>query len=276
MTSDYSVVSAAIRYVVDHRDEQPGLAEVATHVHVSPDHLQRVFTRWAGVSPKRLLQFLNAAAARDLLRGAPVLAAAGTLGVSSQSRVYDACVQVDAVTPGDVRRLGAGLEIRAGWVESPFGDAFVACTARGVCALAFALDGTDPEARLRADWPRATVVAASRRELGEVAARAFAPLDARPDEPLAVVVKGTNLQVQVWSALLRIPAGTTTSYGALAASIGEPRAVRAVANAVAANRVGVLVPCHRVLREDGTISGYAWGPERKRAILARERMMLAG
>ncbi len=270
MTSDYSVVAAAIAYVVEHRAEQPTLAAVAAHVHLSSDHLQRVFTRWAGVSPKRLLQFLNAAAARDLLTREPVLAAADTLGVSSQSRLYDACVQVDAVTPGEVRRGGLGLAIRAGWVESPFGDTFVATTACGVCALAFAADGTDPEARLRHDWPLAAVEIAGAAELEAFTARVFGPLDAQPDAPLSVVLKGTNLQVQVWSALLRIPPGTTTTYGAVAASIGAPRAVRAVANAIAANRVGYLVPCHRVLRENGAISGYAWGPDRKRAILARE------
>lgn len=268
MPSDFDVVSDAIAFVVVHRGEQPSLATVAAHVHLSPDHLQRVFRRWAGISPKRLLQFLNASAARDLLRRGPVLAAANALGVSSQSRLYDACVQVDAVTPGDLRRAGKGLEIRTGWVESPYGDAFVATTARGICALAFAAEGRDPEERLRLDWPAADVVASDQRGLGQ---RIFAPLAERRDAPLAVVIKGTNLQVQVWSALVRIPDGATQSYGALAAELGMPQAVRAVANAIGANRVGYLIPCHRVLRENGAISGYAWGPERKRAMLARER-----
>lgn len=267
MSSDFAVVTSAIEYVVEHRDAQPSLAAVARHVHLSPDHLQRVFTRWAGVSPKRLQQFLNAAAARDLLRRERVLATADALGVSSQSRLYDTCVQVHAVTPGEVRRGGAGLTIEAGWVDSPFGDAFVATTPRGICALAFALDGSDPEARLRDDWPAAEIVTADQTAVG---ARAFDPLGAPAGAPLSVVLKGTNLQLQVWSALVRIPAGAATSYGEVATSIGAPRAVRAVANAIAANRVGFLVPCHRVLRENGTISGYAWGPARKRAMLARE------
>ncbi len=276
MPSDFDVVSEAIAYVVDHRAAQPSLAAVAAHVNLSPDHVQRVFTRWAGISPKRLLQFLNAAAARDLLSSEPVLAAANAIGVSSQSRVYDAFVQIEAVTPGDVRRAGDGLEIRTGWVGSPFGDAFVATTPRGICALAFAAEGRDPEERLRLDWPAADVISSDQRELGE---RIFAPLAERADAPLAVVMKGTNLQVQVWSALVRIPEGTTRSYGAVAAELGVPRSVRAVANAIGANRVGFLIPCHRVLRENGAISGYAWGPLRKRAMLARERAaaeLLAG
>ncbi len=268
MPSDFDVVSSAIAYVVERREQQPSLAAVASHVNLSPDHLQRVFTQWAGISPKRLLQFLNASAARDLLRREPVLAAAHKLGVSSQSRVYDACVQIEAVTPGDLRRSGDGLEIRAGWVASPFGDAFLATTTRGICALAFAAEGHDPEQRLWHDWPAAAVVSFDQRALGE---QIFAPLAERADAPLAVVMKGTNLQVRVWSALLRIPEGATQSYGALAAELGVPRSVRAVANAIAANRVGFLIPCHRVLRENGAISGYAWGPERKRAMLARER-----
>jgi AraC family transcriptional regulator of adaptative response/methylated-DNA-[protein]-cysteine methyltransferase len=270
--TEYAVVAEAIRYVVDHRDEQPSLAEVAAHVHLSPGHLQRVFTRWAGVSPKRLQQFLVAAAARDLLTDAPVLDVTSTLGLSSQSRLHDACVQVEAVTPGELRSGGAGLTLAAGWASSPFGDVFLATAARGVCALAFALDGTDPEARLRADWPAATIVEADQRAL---AAQIFAPVGERQGEPLAVVLKGTNLQVQVWRALLRIPEGTTTSYGRVAAAIGRPTAVRAVANAIAQNRVGWLVPCHRVLRENGTISGYAWGPDRKRVMLAHERAAAA-
>ena len=268
MPSDFDVVSDAIAFVVAHRREQPSLATIAAHVHLSADHLQRVFTRWAGISPKRLLQFLNASAARDLLRREPVLAAANALGVSSQSRLYDACVQIDAVTPGDVRRSGEGLKIHIGWVDSPYGDAFVATTERGICALAFAAEGRDPEERLRLDWPAADVESFDQRGLGQ---RIFAPFAERRDAPLAVVMKGTNLQVQVWSALVRIPEGATQSYGALAAELGAPRAVRAVANAIGANRLGYLIPCHRVIRESGAISGYAWGPKRKRAMLARER-----
>jgi AraC family transcriptional regulator of adaptative response/methylated-DNA-[protein]-cysteine methyltransferase len=268
VSSEYAVVAEAIRYVVDHRHTQPSLVEIAAHVHLSPGHLQRVFTRWAGVSPKRLLQFLNAAAARDLLAGSTVLDVSNAVGLSSQGRLHDACVQVHAATPGEVRRGGDGLVIRAGWAGSPFGDVFVATTDRGVCALAFAVEGADPEARLRADWPGAALVAA---DLSPLVERVFAPLEQRRAEPLSVIVKGTNLQVQVWTALLRIPEGATTSYARVAASIGRPSAVRAVANAIARNRVGWLVPCHRVLRENGTISGYAWGPERKRTMLAHER-----
>ena len=267
MSSDFAVVSEAIRYMVDHRDEQPPLARVAEHVHLSADHLQRVFTRWAGVSPKRLLQFLNAAAARDLLRREPVMAASNALGMSSQSRLYDASVLVDAVTPGERRRAGAGLSIRSGWVDSPFGDAFIATTARGICAVGFAAEGNDPEGRLRDDWPEAEVGAVDQGALGE---QIFAPLAMRRDAPLAVILKGTNLQLQVWSALLRIPEGHTATYGGVAGEIGSPRAVRAVANAIAANRIAYLVPCHRVLRESGAISGFAWGVDRKRAMLARE------
>ncbi|MBK9180413.1 MAG: methylated-DNA--[protein]-cysteine S-methyltransferase [Acidimicrobiales bacterium] len=270
MDRDYDVVGRAIAYVEAHRGDQPTLADVAAHVGLSEHHLQRVFSRWAGVSPKRLLQVLTAADARALLRGsATVLDAAHAAGLSGPGRLHDLMVAVDGATPGQLRAGGEGLVIRHGWCPSPFGDTFVAVTDRGVCALGFAGAGDDPEERLRHDWPSATLVADS-GVAARVVRQAVDPLADGSGAPLPVLVKGTNLQVRVWEALLAIPEGRAVTYGDVAGAVGRPDAVRAVASAVGANRVAWLIPCHRVLRRSGALGGYHWGQDRKRAMLAWE------
>lgn len=270
----HDLVARAIRYLDEHADAQPDLAEVAAHVGMSPGHLQRVFTRWAGVSPKRFLQYLTAETARGLLvDDTTVLDASHAVGLSSSSRLHDLMVTVHAVTPGQARSRGAGLTVRSGIHPTPFGPALVGVTERGVCHLAFVHGGTGPRVDPRADlvdrWPDATHVD-DPGPGAEVVRQVFAGPDEAPSDPLAVLVRGTNLQVQVWQALLRVPAGTAVSYGTVARAIGRPTASRAVAGAVAANRVGVLIPCHRVLRASGALSGYRWGPDRKRRLLAVE------
>lgn len=263
----HDLVARAIAWLDEHADEQPDLASLADHVGMSPGHLQRVFTRWAGVSPKRFVQFCTAQTARDLLdRDVPVLDTAHASGLSSPGRLHDLMVTVHAVTPGEARRRGEGLTIRWGHAPTPLGRVLVGTTDRGVCHLAFVDDG-DGLDDLADRWPAATLVE-DPTVAPDVVARVFDPQ--AEDAPLAVLVSGTNLQVQVWQALLRVPEGTAVSYGDVAQAIGRPEATRAVAGAVGANRLAVLVPCHRVLRSTGALSGYRWGPARKRRLLALE------
>jgi AraC family transcriptional regulator of adaptative response/methylated-DNA-[protein]-cysteine methyltransferase len=268
---DFDIAVRAIGYVVEHRAAQPSLGEVAAHVGLSESHLQRVFSRWAGVSPKRLLQFLTADYAKVLLRdgASSVLDAAYGAGLSGPGRLHDLLVAVDAVTPGEWRRFGEGVEIRYGWTSSPFGDAFVGTTDRGLCALYFATDEDQrsPLVRLEHDWPGATMVEDDMRSMGP---RIFGGFDGDPDKPLPLLLKGTNLQVKVWEALLRVPEGQAISYATLAEQVGRPDAVRAIASAVARNPVGYLIPCHRILRSNGTLGSFSWGVERKRAMLGYE------
>lgn len=269
VSRDYERIERAIQYLDAHRREQPSLDDVAQAIDLSPFHAQRLFQRWAGVSPKRFLQFLTAADAFALLRAErPVLATAYELGLSGPGRLHDLMVAVEAMTPGDVRNAGAGITIRWGVHDTPFGDALFGVTERGLAHLAFIHTGTDAAlADLHARWPRA-VVAHDGAATADVAERVFAT--ARNGAPLALHLRGTNFQLKVWDALLRVPAGRLTTYAELADAIGAPRAHRAVGAAVGRNPIAFLVPCHRVIRGTGAFGGYHWGEPRKRAILARE------
>lgn len=269
--SDYTRIARAIEWLDANAAQHPSLGDAATAAGLSGPHFQRLFTRWAGISPKRFLQARTAEAAARLLRdGRPALDAAYTAGLSGPSRLHELVVHAEAATPGELKARGAGLTIRYGWHATPFGDALFAATPRGLCFLAFAHTGGRAAAfdDLRSRWPEARL---ERDDTGtaELAARAF-PESVRRGGPLALHVHGTNFQLRVWNALLRVPAGATTTYSAIASDIRAPRASRAVGNAVGANPISWLIPCHRVLRGDGGLGGYAWGPERKRVMLAWE------
>ena len=268
-STDFERVTRALDYLEAHRDERPALEDVARAAGLSPFHFQRLFRRWAGVSPARLMQYQTAQRAKVALRGGrTVLDTAYEVGLSGAGRLHDLLVAVDAVTPGNVRTAGAGLTIRWGHHDTPFGGATVAITDRGICALGF--DGRERGAtvtRLHHDWPAAQF-ARDQRETARVVERIFSR--ARPGRPLTLHLRGTNFQLKVWEALLAIPEGGTTSYGDLAGTIGRPSASRAVGTAVGDNPVAFLVPCHRVLRASGALGGYRWGLERKQAMLAWE------
>jgi AraC family transcriptional regulator of adaptative response/methylated-DNA-[protein]-cysteine methyltransferase len=269
--AEFPRIARAIAWLDAHAREHPSLAEAARAAGLREAHFQRLFTRWAGISPKRFLQARTAETALRLLRaGRPALDTAYESGLSGPSRLHDLVLHAEAVTPGDVRTRGSDVEIRYGWHASPFGEALVAVTPRGLCFLAFATASGRAGAvdDLRARWPAATVV---RDDAGtaDAAARAF-PGSVRHGGPLALHVRGTNFQLRVWDALLRVPPGVTTSYATLATEIGRPTAARAVGNAVGANPISWLIPCHRVLRGDGALGGYAWGPDRKRTMLVWE------
>jgi len=270
--TDYQRVAAAIDWIDAHAVEQPRLGDVAAALHLSPGHLQRTFTRFAGTSPSRFLRWLTADAARRLLRErATVLEVAGALGLSSAGRLHDLTVTVDAMTPGEVKAAGEGLTIAAGIHPTPLGNALIGVTGRGLCTFRFVDGGGDDAfALLRSDWPAATVVP-DPAATAEDAERVLHAIEGSAEAaPPTVALTGTNLQLKVWEALLRIPAGGVTTYGEVARAAGRPDAVRAVGSAVGRNPVAWLVPCHRVLRSTGELGGYRWGRIRKRALLARD------
>ncbi len=272
MTSDYARIESAIRYLDAHRAEQPELTDVAKHVGLSPAHFQRMFTRWAGISPKRFLQHQTAQVIKRLLReNRSTLDASYEAGLSGSSRLHDLIVNAEAVSPGEFQTAGKGLIIKYGFHPSPFGDCFIAVTPRGICQLAFVDPISRKEAldRLKHDWPLAKLIpdqAATR----ESVARAFPIGERSKATPLSLHIKGTNFQLKVWEALLRIPDGGVTTYGDIASALQVPGASRAVGSAVGANPVSWLIPCHRVIRSTGELGGYAWGIERKKVMLALE------
>jgi AraC family transcriptional regulator, regulatory protein of adaptative response / methylated-DNA-[protein]-cysteine methyltransferase len=268
--TDYQRIADAIAWLRTHAGQQPTLAAIAAAMGLTPAHCQRLFRRWAGVSPQRFLALLTVGHAQALLdRSSSVLEVALETGLSGPGRLHDRFVAVTAMSPGEARR-GEGLTIRHGRHDSPAGRLFIAATSRGICRLSF-LDleqPEDPAEALRRRWPAATLLPDD-AGTAELARRVFARA---PDGsgPLTLFVAGTNFQLQVWQALLRIPPGTVTSYAALAAATGRPRATRAVGTAVGANPVAWVIPCHRVLRAGGELGGYRWGTTRKQLLLARE------
>lgn len=268
---DYAKIAAAIAFIRKEANNQPELAKIAAHIGLSSFHLQRLFQRWAGVSPKRFLQYLTSQHAKQLLRQSrPLLETSYELGLSSSGRLHDLFVAIDAVTPGEFRSGGTGLTIHWGVHPSPFGDCLIGLTTRGVVALQF-ID-SDPQAavqRLKHDWPNALF--GKDEALTEATLqRVFSLLTSRPQKPLPLLLRGTNFQLRVWQALLQIPAGELTTYGQIARQLGSPGSARAVGSAIGQNPVAWLIPCHRVLRGDGGLGGYRWGEERKLAILGQE------
>jgi AraC family transcriptional regulator of adaptative response/methylated-DNA-[protein]-cysteine methyltransferase len=270
LSADYARVERAIRFVEANRLGQPGLEEVADAMGLSPFHAQRVFTRWVGVSPKRFLGLLTVEHAKALLDDrASVLDATYEVGLSGPSRLHDLFIGYEALTPGEYKAQGAGITLRWGLHPTPFGEALIVASDRGVTRLAFLADG-EREAildQVRHDWPL------SRLAEDQDATAAWLPRifpDGARAQPLSILVKGTPFQIQVWRALMHIPDGSTMTYGELAAALGRPGAARAVGTACGANPIAFLIPCHRVIRDTGALGGYRWGLVRKRAMLAWE------
>jgi AraC family transcriptional regulator of adaptative response/methylated-DNA-[protein]-cysteine methyltransferase len=271
LAEDYRRIEQAICYLEEHFLEQPDLSAAASSIGLSEYHFQRLFTRWVGISPKRFLQFLTKEHAKDLLRRpVDLLEATYASGLSSPGRLHDLFVACEAVTPGEYKSHGAGLTIQYGFHQTPFGECLLARTPRGVCALAFVEPGGREQALmdLRVKWRHARLEenpAATAPLIGQI----FQPPDARAGN-LNLLLNGTNFQIKVWEALLRIPSGSVVTYEDIALSIGMPKAARAVSNAVASNPVAVLIPCHRVIRKDGEFGGYHYGTARKKALLGWE------
>lgn len=266
----YRRMARAIRYIEAAAPDRPPLADVAAAAGLSPAHFQRAFTRWAGISPARFAQALARVRARvALAQGATVLDAALDAGLSGPGRLHDLMIRWEAMTPGEVRRRGAGVEMRWGLHDSPYGVALAVMSPRGLAGLAFADD--EAQARgpalndMRARWPAARFV-----EDAAVSAPAIAAIFRRGGGEVRLALWGTPWQVQVWEALLRIPEAVTVSYSGIARDVCSARATRAVGTAVGRNPLSLVIPCHRVLRATGALGGYHWGLERKSAMLARE------
>jgi AraC family transcriptional regulator of adaptative response/methylated-DNA-[protein]-cysteine methyltransferase len=271
--SDFTRVAQAIQYLCAEAKEQPTLAEVASQVGVSEFHFQRIFQRWAGLSPKRFLQYLTLKEAKALLlESRSVLDASLEVGLSSPSRLHDLFVSLERMTPGQFKERARGLTLCWDVVVTAFGPALMATLEGRLCALSFLeeLDPAEALAELEARWPRA------RFQRDPSGLQPFlAALEGRlrgdGSQPMALALKGTPFQLQVWEALLRIPEGRVVAYGDLAKALGEPGASRAVGTAVGQNPIGYLIPCHRVIQGSGALGAYHWGPGRKRAMLALER-----
>lgn len=270
LAEDYGRIEQAILFLEQNFRTQPELKEVAASVGLSEYHFQRLFSRWAGISPKRFLQFLTIEYAKQLLaESKSVLDATYEAGLSSPGRLHDLFVTCEAITPGEFKNKGEGLTITYGFHPSPFGECLLSITERGICGLAFAQNGERAAVldELKHNWPKAAFVEdpAQTQPLVE---QIFSPVQSK--QALPVMLKGTNFQIKVWQALLRIPPGAVVSYDELAALIGQPGAARAVGNAVAQNPIGYVIPCHRVIRKIGAVGDYHWNPTRKRAILGWE------
>lgn len=261
----YQRIARAIRYLRIHARQQPPLAEVAAEVGLSEYHFHRLFSRWAGVSPKRFLQYLTKERARNALREShSLLDAAYETGLSGPGRLHDLMISCEAMTPGQIKAQGAGLEIGFGWSESPFGMMLIGWTSQGVCHLGF---HDEPERNFEDELARAWPEAGLRRDEAQARRLAVRIFPVRPQAgSLHLVLRGTNFQIKVWEALLRVGSGDLISYSRLAVLAGSPGASRAVGSALAVNRVGYLIPCHRVIRETGESGQYRWGSERKLVI----------
>jgi AraC family transcriptional regulator of adaptative response/methylated-DNA-[protein]-cysteine methyltransferase len=265
MMNDFERIAAAIDFLIEHRAEQPLLDEVAAHVGFSRFHFQRLFKRYAGVTPKQFLAALTLESAKPLLdRDASVLDAALDVGLSSPARLHDHFISIDAMSPGEYKSGGRGMQATYGFAPTPFGTIRVVQTPHGIAMLDFVTD-VQPIEPDRTPLPHATF-AREDRTAERIAKLAFGA----NGEPLRLHLHGTNFQLRVWNALLAMERGERTSYAQLAGAIGEPRAVRAVGNALAVNPVAILIPCHRVIASSGAVGNYKWGEGRKRALLAWE------
>ncbi|MBI5946165.1 MAG: methylated-DNA--[protein]-cysteine S-methyltransferase [Chloroflexi bacterium] len=278
----YQLVEQAIQYIEANVNRQPELGEIASAVGLSEYHFQRMFTRWAGISPKRFMQFLTKEHAKDLLaRSENLIETTHQVGLSSLGRLHDLFINTEAVTPGEYKSHGAGLTIQYGLHQTPFGKCLIATTERGICHLGFVQtsEGSAID-NLVADWDQAKMIE-DYKSTAPLIARIFSaqpPAGDRgtdsafeqADQRLRLHLRGTNFQIKVWEALINIPLGSVTTYEHIAAHIGNPNALRAVGTAVGHNPIAVLIPCHRVIRKNGEFGNYRYGSARKKALLLHE------
>lgn len=272
--SDYTRVEKAMTYMVEQLAEQPNLEEVAAHVHLSPFHFHRLFCRLAGTTPKRFLQTLTLERSKRLLKdNHSLMDVSHSIGLSGGSRLYDHFVKLEAVTPGEYKNEGQGVVIQYGFHSTPLGRMFVAMTPRGVCRIEFAGSRADGEilADLQKDWFKAKLVSDD-ESASSVANSLFGHPRNEQTSPLPLHVIGTNFQVAVWRALLKIPAGALASYSDVAQVLGYPKASRAVGNAIGCNPVALLIPCHRVIQKSGALGGYRWGLTKKQLVQTWEHL----
>ena len=270
---NYERIEQAIQYLEKNFQRQPELDEVAEVVHLSPFHFQRLFTEWAGISPKRFLQFLTVDFLKSKLQESKNLnEAAEAAGLSSQSRVYDLFTTLEAVTPQEYKQSGSGIRIEYGIHETLFGLALIGITERGVCWLSFINTDEDPRyelEKMKGHWNN-SVFHQDQILTEAFTNKIFARKDARVLDKMSLFVKGTNFQIKVWEALLKLPLGNVTTYQDIAARIINPKAMQAVGSAVGSNHIAYLIPCHRVIRKDGVLGEYRWSATRKKSIIGWE------
>lgn len=270
---NYARIEEAIRFLEANFQRQPSLEEVAEKVHLSPFHFQRMFTEWAGISPKRFLQFLTVDFLKTKLKETRNMEeAAETAGLSGQSRVHDLFTTLEAVTPQEYKTQGSGMQVAYGFHDSPFGQCLIGTTQRGICWLSFVTSETDPYRsleNLKAHWHQ-SMLYQDQPGTGDVIHKIFQPHLRSDRTKLHLYVKGTNFQVKVWNALLGIPAGGVYTYQDVAGKLGSPKALQAVGSAVGANHIAYLIPCHRVIRKDGVLGEYRWSAARKKSMIGWE------
>lgn len=267
---DYKRISQAIQYIREHYDTQPGLEELAEKVHLSPSHFQRMFTAWAGTSPKKFLQYISIEHAKRILKGeqATLFDAAFETGLSGASRLHDLFVKIEGMTPAEYKNGAAELQINYTFANSPFGSILIASTSKGICQMSFEDDETKGFDSLRNKFPNA-VFLKDMDENQENALKIFKQ-DWNNLNDIKLHLKGTEFQLKVWEALLKIPFGRLMSYGSIAENMGNPKASRAVGTAIGKNPIAYLIPCHRVIQSSGNFGDYMWGQTRKTAIIGWE------
>ncbi|MEP0177877.1 MAG: methylated-DNA--[protein]-cysteine S-methyltransferase [Paraglaciecola sp.] len=267
---NYQRIEKAIAYIKDNFKDQPSLDEIAAAVHLSPFHFQRLFTEWAGVSPKKFIQYISLEYAKGLLknRGSTLLDTAYETGLSGTSRLHDLFVNIEGMTPGEFKNGGEGLVINYCFAESPFGKMIVASTSKGVCHMFFEDDEAQALVDLEKRFPNACYHQITDRFQQD--ALFIFQNDWKQLNQIKLHLAGTPFQVKVWESLLKIPLGGLNTYGDIAKSIEQPKAARAVGTAIGSNPVAFLIPCHRVIQGSGNIGGYMWGKTRKSAIIGWE------
>lgn len=272
----YDQIAEAIEFIADNQAEQPDLDTVAAHIGMSPHHFQRTFSDWAGVSPKKFLKAITLQNAKERLRDSEsVLDASFGAGLSGPGRLHDLFVTTDAVTPGEYKSRGEGMVFTCGIHPSPFGQCLIVMNERGLTGLSF-VDGDEQDAinYQKQHWEKAKWVR-DEAMTEPVINQVFRLNPGAPNKDLKVLLRGSPFRIKIWEALLRMPSGSVTSYGNLATRVGRTGAARAVAGAIANNRIGIVIPCHRVIRESGVLAGYRWGETRKAAILGLEASWLS-
>ena len=267
---NYSRIAAALDYIKENFKQQPNLDEVAEKVHLSPFHFQRLFTDWAGVSPKKFLQYISVAHAKSMLKDkqATLFDTAYETGLSGTGRLHDLFIKIEGMTPGEYKNGGENLHINYSFAETPFGNIIVASTTKGICYMAFANNQQMAFETLQHHFPNANFKQIT--DLTQQSALHIFTHDWSKLNQIKLHVKGTGFQLKVWETLLKIPMGQLNTYGSIATKIQSPNASRAVGTAIGSNPVAFLIPCHRVIQASGTIGGYMWGSTRKRAIIGWE------
>ena len=272
----FNRIATAIEYLRTHFKQQPDLNEVAEKVHLSPSHFQRLFTEWAGTSPKKFLQYISLEHAKGILKqeeGATLFDATFETGLSSTSRLHDLFINIEGMTPAEYKNGGKNLSINYSWAESPFGNLLVASTHKGICHMAFHQEEEAALLELQAKFPNASL--SRKLDLIQQNALFIFQKDWSQLSKVKLHLKGTDFQLKVWESLLKIPMGKLSTYGRIAEQIGNPKASRAVGTAIGSNPVAFLIPCHRVIQSSGVFGGYMWGPTRKAAIIGWEGVKVA-